>query len=360
MLRVVTVQISLRSIADARTMDLYSDREDEAVQQPTTVKTRICMISDSHGKIPSPDQFKTRPFRYPLPSADILIHAGDLTQYGTYAEHKATVNMLRSADAELKIVIAGNHDITLDRPWWRKHGETVSARYGLGMQDLDRIRDLYCGKEAVENGIRYLEEGVSTFTLKKKKGGATFTVYSSPWQPVHSNWAFTYPLDVDRWNAAPSTSEGGRARFEPPNPVPSHPAIDIMVTHGPPHGVLDITIRPTSTEDDHVGCRHLLRAVARCRPRLHVFGHIHGKSINSVPHTSLCNGKLRIPPTFISYRADHNLQRGVEPGEQIGASLKRRHQCQPTPEKPHLEVMSTSMSAAPPESPWNSARIRFS
>lgn len=43
-----------------------------------------------------------------------------------------------------------------------------------------------------------------------------------------------------------------------------------MLTHGPPYGILDMT------EDNQVvGCEHLRRAVARCRPRLHYFGHIH-------------------------------------------------------------------------------------
>lgn len=35
-------------------------------------------------------------------------------------------------------------------------------------------------------------------------------------------------------------------------------------------GVLD-TVR----SGEHVGCEHLLRAMRRCKPRLHCFGHIH-------------------------------------------------------------------------------------
>ena len=47
---------------------------------------------------------------------------------------------------------------------------------------------------------------------------------------------------------------------------------DILVTHGPPYGVLD---RPSGT-DRRDGCRELLAAVSRIQPRLHVFGHVHG------------------------------------------------------------------------------------
>lgn len=43
-----------------------------------------------------------------------------------------------------------------------------------------------------------------------------------------------------------------------------------MLTHGPPYKILDRTSR-----NEDVGCEHLLRAVQRCRPRLHCFGHIH-------------------------------------------------------------------------------------
>ena len=43
-----------------------------------------------------------------------------------------------------------------------------------------------------------------------------------------------------------------------------------MITHGPPMGILDET-----TSHEHVGCAHLAKAVERCRPLLHCFGHIH-------------------------------------------------------------------------------------
>ncbi|EKG21937.1 hypothetical protein MPH_00858 [Macrophomina phaseolina MS6] len=41
------------------------------------------------------------------------------------------------------------------------------------------------------------------------------------------------------------------------------------MTHGPPKDRLD------ATKNGNVGCPHLLRAVARARPRLHAWGHIH-------------------------------------------------------------------------------------
>ena len=50
--------------------------------------------------------------------------------------------------------------------------------------------------------------------------------------------------------------------------IPAH--VDVLITHGPPHGVLD-----RSAGGENVGCEELLAATRRIRPRLHVFGHIH-------------------------------------------------------------------------------------
>ena len=60
-----------------------------------TRKTRIVCISDTHNQTSK------------LPAGDVLIHAGDLTNQGSYSELKKTVNWLEKADFEAKIVVAG-------------------------------------------------------------------------------------------------------------------------------------------------------------------------------------------------------------------------------------------------------------
>jgi 3',5'-cyclic AMP phosphodiesterase CpdA len=60
-----------------------------------TRKTRIVCISDTHCQTPK------------LPKGDVLIHAGDLTNQGSYSELKKTVEWLERADFESKIVVAG-------------------------------------------------------------------------------------------------------------------------------------------------------------------------------------------------------------------------------------------------------------
>ncbi|EEH35942.1 metallophosphoesterase domain-containing protein [Paracoccidioides lutzii Pb01] len=221
------------------------------------VKTRFCLISDTHTYTPLPPD-NWSPFRHPFPAADVLLHAGDLTMVGKGNEHQATIGMLKSAEAELKIVIAGNHDITLDEDYYNSFGH----RRHQAREDLVKIRDMYCGEEARRHGIVYMDEGVRTFRLKN---GAQFTVYASPYQPEFCRWAFAYKRPQDRFNPP---QEG--TQFVAQNPIPDFPAVDVILTHGPPRGVMDETI-----SCEAVGCDHLRRAVTRAKPRLHCFGHIH-------------------------------------------------------------------------------------
>ena len=182
--------------------------------------------------------------------------------------------MLKAAPARLKVVIPGNHDITLDEGYyaanWPLHGA------GSGRQDTAACRALYTDAAAREAGIVYMEEGVETFRLDN---GARLTVYASAYTPEFYRWAFAYERDEDRYTSNGNDGGGGGTSSSPsaaqpppapPNPVPDHGHVDVMLTHGPPEGILDRTTRGVDA-----GCGHLARAVARCRPRIHAFGHIH-------------------------------------------------------------------------------------
>lgn len=46
--------------------------------------------------------------------------------------------------------------------------------------------------------------------------------------------------------------------------------IDILITHGPPYGHGDKTIK-----NENCGCVDLMNAIKRVQPRVHIFGHIH-------------------------------------------------------------------------------------
>lgn len=223
-----------------------------------TVKTRLCLISDTHTKTPFPAPCTDKPYRHPLPKSDVLLHAGDLTLSGRLPEHEIMIDMLKHADAELKIVIAGNHDISLDKEYYARMG--VMKHGSARLEDPDEIRELYTNDEARAAGIVYMEEEVRVFELNN---GARFTVYASPYTPEFCAWAFAYERDEDRFFNPPPSAAAVKA-------VPSFPEVDVMLTHGPPLNILDQVVHGTN-----VGCEHLLRACSRAKPRLHVFGHIH-------------------------------------------------------------------------------------
>ncbi|KAI9775825.1 MAG: hypothetical protein M1839_000876 [Geoglossum umbratile] len=228
---------------------------------PKTVTTRLLILSDTHTIPPFASTDTSHAYRQPLPRADILLHAGDLTMSGYLSEYARMISFLAAAPAELKLVIAGNHDVTLDAEYYQKGWR---HRRG-GEEDVADAKKMWTGEAARAAGIVYLEEGIRTFRLRN---GARFTIYTSPYQPEFFNWAFNYPHDQDRFN--PPFPHHPSPHPPAPNPIPSFPAIDLLMTHGPPRNILDQTSNAT-----HAGCPHLLRAASRARPRLHCFGHIH-------------------------------------------------------------------------------------
>ena len=90
---------------------------------PPTIPTRLLLLSDTHNALPLP---------VPLPRADLLIHSGDLTLTGDIASLTSQLQYLADADAAVKVVVWGNHDVSMDRVfyegegnWGRFHGEEV-------------------------------------------------------------------------------------------------------------------------------------------------------------------------------------------------------------------------------------------
>ena len=85
---------------------------------------------------------------------------------GRLSEYQTTIQLLADIDAELKLVIAGNHDMTLDEKYWAESGQKM---HRLDKPDLDMARkakEMWFGEEARALGIRYLEEGVHEFRLR--------------------------------------------------------------------------------------------------------------------------------------------------------------------------------------------------
>ncbi|KAI1881730.1 hypothetical protein JX265_000556 [Neoarthrinium moseri] len=206
------------------------------------VRTRFLIVSDTHG-----DSFGVHKGQ----RADVAIHCGDLTEESKISELRTTLRFLAELDAPLKLVIPGNHDFTLDVPTFRRRvaeaaqplePELVSKEFG----DYGEARSLF--EETKKDGIIFLDEGNHEFTLAN---GAQLKIYASPFTPSKGGWGFQY---------APET--GHQFSIDQ--------GVDVVITHGPPLGVMDLT-------DSRVRgwCPDLFGAVARARPRMHCFGHIH-------------------------------------------------------------------------------------
>ncbi|OQO11991.1 hypothetical protein B0A48_02630 [Cryoendolithus antarcticus] len=188
------------------------------------ISTRFLVISDTHGD----------PLRHAklTEAVNVVIHCGDLTEESKLDEFRATIDLLNAIDAPLKLVIA-EHDPPLDE-------DLVRREYG----DFGEARSLL--EDAP--GIVFLNEGMHDFSLAN---GAMLRVYASPCTPSNNEWGFNYPSSDERaWNITGD--------------------IDVAITHCPPKGVMDRVAGVGS-----VGDATLFAAIARAKPLLHCFGHIH-------------------------------------------------------------------------------------
>lgn len=162
-----------------------------------------------------------------IPEGDLLIHAGDGTVRGTEAEVEEFAAWMMELPHTWKCLIPGNHD-------WLFQTDPVKARVMMA-QAVDHV---------------LIEEGCE---IEGKQ------IWGSPWTPAFNDWAFNYPPGdaKQRWAGIPA-------------------GLDVLVTHGPPLGIMD-TVRRGSGEKPslYVGCRELRQQVERLQPRFHVFGHIH-------------------------------------------------------------------------------------
>ena len=225
---------------------------------PFTVSTRFLVISDTHN-FEFEDGETSKFSQKSLPKTDVVLHCGDLTQCGGLSAYKNILNMLRSIDAELKLVIAGNHDLSLDGEHWQTHLDEHDDPDGHS-----HAIEIWTGELAAEAGVTYLVEGTYSFTLSS---GAKFRLYASPYTPQFCDWAFPYETYEDRFNRPSQVPEGVTSIAK--HPIPDFPGVDIIMTHGPPRGILD------ECPQGHKGCDNILRAVRRVKPLMHCFGHIH-------------------------------------------------------------------------------------
>lgn len=178
----------------------------------------ITFISDTHNRHEGIDM--------PL-DGDVICHCGDFSNLGFFRRIEEFMEWFSELNAPHKILIAGNHDLSVE-------------------ENPERF------KKYIPDNVTYLENTFVTID------GVKF--WGSPITPAFGNgWAFNRQRGSDIrkvWEEIPRDT-------------------DVLLTHGPPYGVGDKAFRTFPGEDPHRGCEELIAKVTEVGPKVHAFGHIH-------------------------------------------------------------------------------------
>lgn len=179
---------------------------------------KIWFISDTHNEHE----------QLAVPDVDLVIHCGDESESGepwtNERESRRFLDWYSTLDIPSKIFVPGNHSTAIE------HGLIRAA-------DFPNVIFLIHGQTEWEG----------------------FKIFGTPYTPKFFNWAYMRERsELDSvWESIPSD-------------------IDILITHGPPKGFLDVTRDMDTREPVHVGSKSLRRHVLdRINPKIHAFGHIH-------------------------------------------------------------------------------------
>jgi Icc-related predicted phosphoesterase len=221
---------------------------------------RILHISDTHTyhdllKIPS--------------GIDMIIHSGDCSNprdpYNNEPEVRDFIDWYKEIPVKHKIYVAGNHDTSIEK----------------GLVTKDDFKNA---------GIIYLEnESVVIDGIK---------IFGSPHTPNFGNWAFMKERNkLERfWRLAIDED------------------VNIVVTHGPPKGILDKSY-DRNNNLECCGDKSLLNRILEVQPTYSLFGHIHnckdivnaGVQKLSVCNTFFSNGSVVTDGRFGKLSSNGNL-----------------------------------------------------
>lgn len=183
---------------------------------------RILHISDTHSF------HKQLPIDEKDNYFDIVICSGDCSNtpnlQNSIFEIQSFIEWFKEYPCGYKVYVAGNHDTAIERGAVKKEDFAFS-------------------------GIYYLQnESVNI------KG---FNIYGSPYTPTFMNWSFMKARNKmhDVWQKIPEDT-------------------DILITHGPPKGVLDVS-EDKDGKLEFCGDMVLLKRIMNLNLKLHCFGHIH-------------------------------------------------------------------------------------
>lgn len=181
---------------------------------------KICAISDVHGKW---NQIS-------IPEVDLLISCGDYSFKGEKHMVRDFHKWLSKQKARHIISVQGNHELWVEK-------------------NFDEARQI--ALEECPN-VNFMQEGLVEIEGIK--------IWCSAWTPFFHNWA---------WNAHRGEEINAHWDLIPED-------IDVLVTHGPPADILDVTMFSDGTPRDRVGCYDLWNKILKLpKLKMHFFGHIH-------------------------------------------------------------------------------------
>lgn len=219
------------------------------------MSVKICHISDSHG-IEGHEKLI-------IPQCDILIHTGDIGGRTDLRELNLFLCWMEKQPADVKIFCAGNHDIVLDKQCYinMKKSEYINA-YNDGNVAKQMIM-----KQQHEDAMYMIEHSSVKYLCNKDYVYKGLKIYGCPYTPSFhrlNGWAFN--------------ANRGAEMQKQLSKIPSD--IDVLITHGPPYGILDLIpekFKQYEGEDVHRGCEDMLNVIKKrlLKLKLMCFGHIH-------------------------------------------------------------------------------------
>lgn len=180
-----------------------------------------------------------------LPSADLVVCAGDATGHGSTNEIHAFIDWFSSLEHKIKIFVPGNHDFACQKN---------PAYYA----ELCKSKNIVLST----NGFIYTNDKI---------------LYAFSWTPYFYDWAFN---GTDSLNTA-DQYKGPNLKNMLYQLYNTEDTVDLLISHGPPLGILDKNLEGTNCGS--IVLKDLVETKNNIKKM--VFGHIHEaygtKTINS-------------------------------------------------------------------------------
>lgn len=171
---------------------------------------RLILMSDTH----------LRHTDLQVPDGDVLIHCGDAGVWGKEKEYIKFEEWSQTLPHKDKFFVPGNHDFLFERDFG--FAKTLIPSWTVLLDELVPIHGEL--------------------------------LFASPWTPEFFNWAFMKSREElwDVWKRIPQETT-------------------ILITHGPPYGIMDQT-----RTGEYAGDKALRERIKELpNLKLHAFGHIH-------------------------------------------------------------------------------------